>query len=67
MEDQTALTWHTSSYSGNGGNTCVEIGTGLAGEVAIRDTTRREDGMHVVTSKAFAALRAGVKSGRFNI
>jgi hypothetical protein len=67
MEDQRDLSWRTSSYSsGNGGN-CVEVGTGLPGMVAVRDTKRRADGMHVVQSAVFAAFLTDVKSGRFDI
>jgi hypothetical protein len=35
--------------------------------VAIRDSNRRDDGMHVVRGAAFAALLTDVKSGRFDI
>jgi hypothetical protein len=66
MERLDDLRWRKSSFSGNGGD-CVEVGTGLLGKVAIRDTKRREDGMHIVTSEAFAALLDDVKSGRFDI
>jgi hypothetical protein len=65
MED--SLIWRKSSRSGNGGGNCVEVGTGLPGRVAIRDTERHEDGMHVIDSAAFAVLLADVKSGRFDI
>jgi hypothetical protein len=34
---------------------------------AHRVIQRREDGMHVITSAAFAALLADVKSGRFDL
>ena len=40
MED-TDLSWRKSSYSGNGGATCVEVGRSGDGMVAIRDTTDR--------------------------
>jgi hypothetical protein len=40
MED-TDLSWRKSSYSGNGGATCVEVGQSRDGMVAIRDTTDR--------------------------
>jgi len=67
MEDTIDLRWRKSSHSGNGGGNCVEVGTGLPGKVAIRDSKRREDGMHVIESAAFAALLTDVKSGRFDI
>ena len=66
MEDK-GLTWRKSSYSSNGGGSCVEVGTGLPGKVAIRDTKRHEDGVHVVSREAFAALVDDVKAGRFDI
>jgi hypothetical protein len=67
MEDEIGLSWRKSSYSGNGGGSCVEVGTGLPGIVAIRDTKRRQDGMHLIPGVAFAAFLADVKSGRFGI
>jgi len=67
MEDEIELSWRKSSYSGNGGGSCVEVGTGLPGKVAIRDTKNREGGMHIITTEAFAALLADVKSGRFDL
>jgi hypothetical protein len=66
MEDK-GLIWRKSSYSSNGGGNCVEVGTGLPGAVAIRDSKRRDDGMHIIPSVAFTTLLADVKSGRFNI
>jgi hypothetical protein len=66
MEDK-GLSWRKSSYSSNGGGDCVEVGTGLPGKVAVRDTKRRDDGMHIIPSAAFTALLTDVKSGRFDI
>ena len=40
MED-TDLSWRKSSYSGNGGDTCVDVGQSRDGMIAIRDTTDR--------------------------
>jgi hypothetical protein len=65
MED--SLSWRKSSFSGNGGGNCVEVGSGLPNAVAIRDSKRHEDGMHVITSEAFAALLDDVREGRFDI
>jgi hypothetical protein len=67
MENALGLSWRKSSYSSNGGGNCVEVGTGLAGKVAIRDTKNRDGGMHVVSSEAFAALLDDVKSGHFDL
>ncbi|WP_329457334.1 DUF397 domain-containing protein [Streptomyces sp. NBC_01497] len=32
--------WRTSSYSGNNGGDCVEVGSGLPGVVPVRDSKR---------------------------
>jgi Domain of unknown function (DUF397) len=40
MEDQIGAGWRKSSYSGNGGSDCVEIGQARSG-VAVRDTKDR--------------------------
>jgi hypothetical protein len=67
MADELELSWRKASFSGNGGGSRVEVGTGLPGKVAIRDTKRREDGMHVIESANFAALLTDVKAGRYGI
>jgi Domain of unknown function (DUF397) len=38
MEVQVGARWRKSSYSGNGGGTCVEVGQARRG-VLVRDTT----------------------------
>jgi hypothetical protein len=40
MEVQVGARWRRSSYSGNGGGTCVEVGEARRG-VLVRDTTDR--------------------------
>jgi hypothetical protein len=40
MEIQVGARWRKSSYSGNGGGTCVEVGEARRG-VLVRDTTDR--------------------------
>ena len=40
MEVQVGARWRTSSYSGNGGGTCVEVGQARRG-VLVRDTKDR--------------------------
>jgi len=37
MEGNRAVTWRTSSYSGNSGGNCVEVG-GAARVIAVRDS-----------------------------
>jgi hypothetical protein len=60
MED-TDLSWRKSSYSGNGGATCVEVGQSRDGMIAIRDTTDRTGPMLAVSSAAWRRLVAQVK------
>ena len=40
MEDQVDIRWRKSSYSGNGGSDCVEVGQARRG-VLVRDTQDR--------------------------
>jgi hypothetical protein len=40
MEVQVGARWRKSSYSGNGGGTCVEVGEARRG-VLLRDTQHR--------------------------
>jgi hypothetical protein len=61
--DLSQATWRKASRSVHNGG-CVEI-AGLPAAVALRDSKRPGDGVHVVTRAAFAALRADVKNGRF--
>ncbi len=37
MEGNSAITWRTSSYSGNSGGNCVEVGD-AARVIAVRDS-----------------------------
>jgi len=60
MEDRD-LSWRKSSYSGNGGATCVEVGQSRDGMIAIRDTTDRTGPMLAVSSAAWRRLAAQVK------
>jgi uncharacterized protein DUF397 len=43
MEDNIEPGWRTSSYTGNGGGNCVEIGEARPG-VLVRDTKQNEAG-----------------------
>jgi hypothetical protein len=39
--DMTVTAWRTSSYSGDNGGTCVEVGT-TGPAIAVRDSTHRD-------------------------
>jgi hypothetical protein len=53
--------WRKSSYSGNGGQNCVETAS-ASGVVLIRDTTDRECGPVLrLTPRAFADFTARIR------
>jgi hypothetical protein len=54
MEDKVVPDWRKSSYSGNGGGNCVEVGT-AAHTIAVRDT--KQDGAGPVLRFSPAAWR----------
>jgi hypothetical protein len=54
MEDKVVPDWRKSSYSGNGGGNCVEVGT-AAHTIAVRDT--KQDGAGPVLRFSLAAWR----------
>jgi hypothetical protein len=61
MEDQIELSWHKSSYSGNGGGSCVEVGTGLPGKVAIRDTKNLAGPVLTVSGRVWTEFVEAIK------
>jgi hypothetical protein len=52
MESQLDGTWRKSSYSGNGGGNCVEVGQ-AARVVKVRDTADRAGMMLTVSADAW--------------
>ena len=56
----TDLNWRKSSYSGNGGGECVEIGAS-PGAVVVRDTTDRTGPMLRFTPAAWRRFADQVK------
>jgi hypothetical protein len=66
MEHIDDLRWRKSSYSGNGGN-CVEVGTGLPGKVAVRDSKNPEGPKLTVSSDAWSVFVGGIKLGQFDL
>ncbi|MGI9007143.1 MAG: DUF397 domain-containing protein [Streptosporangiaceae bacterium] len=66
MTDLSRAVWRKARASyANGG--CVEVAVNLGDVVAIRDSARVGDGVHVVPRTLFAALLADLKSGRYDI
>jgi Domain of unknown function (DUF397) len=66
MIDLSQAVWRKARRSSHNGG-CVEIAANLPGMTAVRDSKRPEDGAHVVDPAAFAAFRADVKNGRYDI
>jgi hypothetical protein len=67
MEDQIELSWRKASRSGNGGGSCVEVGTGLPGKVAIRDSKDREGPKLAVSNQTWTEFVQGIKHGEFDL
>jgi hypothetical protein len=66
MTDLSRAVWRKAKASYvNGG--CVEIAANLGDVIAVRDSTRPDDGAHVVIRSAFEALLADLKRGRYDI
>ena len=67
MEDQIELSWRKASYSGNGGGSCVEVGTGLPGKVAVRDSKDRKGPMLTVNAQTWSEFTEAIKHGEFDL
>jgi hypothetical protein len=57
---QTMSPWRTASYSGNGGQNCVETAS-HDGTILIRDTTDRDGRTLSFTASSWRAFLANVK------
>jgi transcriptional regulator with XRE-family HTH domain len=60
------LAWRTSSFSGENGNSCVEVALLPDGGVAVRDTKDRTRPPHVYPAAEWVAFVQGVKAGEFD-
>jgi hypothetical protein len=65
--DLTAAQWRKSSYSGNGGATCVEVARNLPGIVAVRDSKDRSGPVLAFAPAAWKELITVVKSGGLDL
>ncbi len=59
-------TWRTSSFSGDNGNSCVEVAFLPDGRVAVRDTKDRTLPPHRHSPAEWQAFVAGVRGGEFD-
>jgi len=60
VEDTVDPRWRKSSYSGNGGSDCVEVG-GRGGRVLVRDTKNRTGPLLEITPGAWRRFADQVK------
>lgn len=66
MVNLSQAQWRKASLSGGGNGGCVEIAANLGDVTAVRDSTRPEQGAHVVDRPQFSAFLADVKAGRYD-
>ena len=59
--DVTAVAWRTSSYSGDNGGTCVEVGT-IGPAVAVRDGKHLDGPWLAFTANIWKAFIKQVKA-----
>ena len=62
MEGNRAVTWRKSSYSGNSGGNCVEVGS-AAPLVAVRDSKDPDGSVLAFAAGTWAAFAERVKAG----
>jgi len=62
MEGNRAVTWRKSSYSGNNGGQCVEVGT-AAQLIAVRDSKDPDGSVLAFAANTWAAFAERVKTG----
>lgn len=60
MEDSLDPRWRKASYSGNGGGSCVEVGS-AAPVVMVRDTTDRDGGTLTFTAEAWQVFTGSLR------
>ena len=61
MEGNRAVTWRTSSYSGNSGGQCVEVGN-AAHLIAVRDSKDPDGARLAFGREAWEAFAARLKA-----
>lgn len=64
----TDARWRKSSYSNNGGASCVELASDLPGGViAVRDSKDRQGPALIFTAGEWAAFTAGIRDGDLDL
>jgi hypothetical protein len=65
--DLTGAQWRKSSYSGNGGATCVEVARNLPGIVVVRDSKDPEGPTLAFSPADWRAFAAAMKTGDLDL
>ncbi|MFB8078253.1 DUF397 domain-containing protein [Streptomyces sp. NPDC056013] len=55
---ETSPNWHTSTYSGNDNDACIEVADNAPGVIRVRDTKDRARGELTATPGAWVAFTA---------
>ncbi|WP_329282359.1 DUF397 domain-containing protein [Streptomyces sp. NBC_00691] len=55
---ETSPNWHTSTYSGNDNDACIEVADNAPSVIRVRDTKDRTKGELTATPAAWAAFTA---------
>jgi hypothetical protein len=64
----TGANWRKSSYSNNGGNSCVEVAADVPGSlVGVRDSKDLQGPALIFTAGEWAAFAAGIRGGEFDL
>jgi hypothetical protein len=63
--DLDRLGWHTSSFSGENGASCVEVASTPTG-IAVRDTKDRSRAAHLHSAGAWRTFITAVRNGEFD-
>jgi hypothetical protein len=58
---EQAGNWRKSSFSGNGGEQCVETASDDGGTILVRDTTDRDGGTLAFTAGAWAKFTTSLR------
>ncbi|MFT2017018.1 DUF397 domain-containing protein [Streptomyces sp. 796.1] len=64
--DLTAAQWFKSSYSGNNGGDCIEVGVGVPNTVPVRDSKDPNGPALTFEPAAWTSFVTGVKAGDFD-
>lgn len=57
--------WHKSSYSTDNGGNCIEIDSGQAGVIPIRDSKSPDGPRLMILPRAFTSFVQAVRQGEF--